>query len=284
MLGPKLRVAALVQKRVANQLQSVNPLAGCIISVPHADKKSRVSSLRGSSFWSIMDYPSNLPAFSKKGFLGLLQGLDKFQLLPTDELRGVRQGLLSNDLRGTATNLGLLGLGTVGAPVVKLAKAAQAGYKALRKGDHIKVPYLDNPSKQLVQHEVGFGVHQIAPEDGRFNLVGPTKVIKSGKGDAKVGYQVLDGVEGKKIGEVDLLRRGRSGGKRGAVGTTADIDAIVNIEIAPKHRKKGIATDILESLRASTDGKPLGINDIQNIKFFTKYRDAVGQVGKTKKL
>ncbi len=51
----------------------------------------------------------------------------------------------------------------------------------------------------------------------------------------------------------------------------------------PVQSKKGIATDILESLRASTDGKPLGINDIQNIKFFTKYRDAVGQVGKTKK-
>ena len=229
-----------------------------------------------------MDYPSNLPAFSREGLLGLLQGLDRFQILPTDELRGVRQGLLSNDPRGTATNLGLLGISTVVPPVAKLAKSA---YKALLKGDHIKVPYLNNPSKKLVQHEVGFGTHQIAPEDGRFTLVGPTRVIKSSKGDAKVGYQVLDGVGGKKIGEVELLRGGSSGrvsGKRGTVGTTEDINAIVNIEIAPKHRKKGIATDILDSLRASTEGKPLGINDIQNIKFFTKYRDALGQIGKTK--
>ena len=70
-----------------------------------------------------MDYPSNLPAFSREGLLGLLQGLDRFQILPTDELRGVRQGLLSNDPRGTATNLGLLALGMT--PLGKAGKVAR---------------------------------------------------------------------------------------------------------------------------------------------------------------
>ena len=83
-----------------------------------------------------MDYPSNLPAFSREGLLGLLQGLDRFQILPTDELRGVRQGLLSNDPRGTATNLGLLGLGVT--PVGKAAKAVQKVYRAkkINKGHY----------------------------------------------------------------------------------------------------------------------------------------------------
>ena len=76
-----------------------------------------------------MDYPSNLPAFSKEGLLGLLQGLDRFQILPTDELRGVRQGLLSNDPRGTAINLGLLGLGVT--PVGKAAKVV----KTVKRGN-----------------------------------------------------------------------------------------------------------------------------------------------------
>ena len=75
-----------------------------------------------------MDYPSNLPAFSREGLLGLLQGLDRFQILPTDELRGVRQGLLSNDPRGTATNLGLLGLG-----MTPVGKAAKVGKKVIGK-------------------------------------------------------------------------------------------------------------------------------------------------------
>tara|TARA_R110002012_G_scaffold91121_1_gene222184 strand:+ start:117 stop:536 length:420 start_codon:yes stop_codon:yes gene_type:complete len=77
-----------------------------------------------------MDYPSNLPAFSREGLLGLLRGV--YDQSSLGDATRVGQGLLSGDYGSAATNLGLLGLGIT--PVGKAAKAVQKVYRAKKIG------------------------------------------------------------------------------------------------------------------------------------------------------
>ena len=170
----------------------------------------------------------------------------------------------------------------VGSPITKIKKgvkkAAQSGNKPytqsdigsrkkpvseMKKNDSLVVPHLDDASKKLIQDDMGMGMHQLTTPVQEFTLVGSMVGNTGADGIGKVFYGVVD-KDKNIIGRVVLRRK---------IGSTTsdDIDGLINIEIDKPYRKKGYAEKILESLRASTDGKPLTIYDIENPKFFKNY-------------
>lgn len=133
----------------------------------------------------------------------------------------------------------------------------------MKKNDSLVVPHLDDASKKLIQDDMGMGMHQLTTPVQEFTLVGGIVGNTGADGIGKVTYGVYD-KDFNIIGRVVLRRK---------IGSTTsdDIDGLTNIEIDKPYRKKGYAKKILESLRASTDGKPLTIYDIENPKFFKNY-------------
>jgi GNAT superfamily N-acetyltransferase len=135
----------------------------------------------------------------------------------------------------------------------------------LQKHDNLVVPHLDDPNKKLIQDYMGMDMHQLATPDQEFTLVGGLPGnINATTGVGKVRYGVIDETGTKNIGRVTLRRKIGS-------ETAEGIDGIINLEIDPEYRGQGYATKILDSLRASTDGRPLTLYDIENTKFFKNY-------------